>query len=431
MKIDWRSIESRPGSFSKNAGWASHGDGLRLLFDIVNATFDGDPEFVQRAHAINIIRNNFHTSSELILNFFLFNAIKNGESYIISDQLVQRALYNEHNKDFDLLAISAFNFSRAGVWRGARPFQRYPAPWARNFVVDRLFSGSKWIGGRVNSGEIEEYLKRNMIYGADSPRKYATNLNFLYNRAGLPAISDGTNEVWWHDALYLFLQRANLDGSIARNSETEAILRFLLSEDFFALTGCDPAIGAIAAKNIIDENAEEIWLDEIKATAGFDTKPKLKTYKTKVPKYVKSINNLTPSQTVFRLASIRPRNRKIVRYLKYIYNDACVVCGERLQIGKNEETYSEAAHIKPIGKPILGPDNISNLVILCPNHHKMFDHGAVWFDVKGLEVMVRTVIDSSDYKGRRVTFDPRHPIDVKFIKWHSRFFGHSAATDEL
>ena len=141
MTVNWKSVESRPGSFSKNAGWASHGRGLQLLYDIINSLFEGDQDFILRKLAVQIIRKNFNTSSELILNFFLFNRIINNENYIIADQMTRRALHSEHDADFDLLAICAFNFSRVGIWNGARRFQRYPAPWARNFVVDGFFQG--------------------------------------------------------------------------------------------------------------------------------------------------------------------------------------------------------------------------------------------------------------------------------------------------
>jgi putative restriction endonuclease len=43
-------------------------------------------------------------------------------------------------------------------------------------------------------------------------------------------------------------------------------------------------------------------------------------------------------------------------------------------------TYSEAAHIRALGKPHLGPDTVDNILCLCPNHHVLFDRGSIWID---------------------------------------------------
>jgi predicted restriction endonuclease len=39
--------------------------------------------------------------------------------------------------------------------------------------------------------------------------------------------------------------------------------------------------------------------------------------------------------------------------------------------------YCEAHHIRPLGSPHDGPDEESNLVIVCPNHHVLLDYGAI------------------------------------------------------
>jgi putative restriction endonuclease len=39
--------------------------------------------------------------------------------------------------------------------------------------------------------------------------------------------------------------------------------------------------------------------------------------------------------------------------------------------------YAEGAHIRPLGAPHRGPDTLDNLLCLCPNHHLLFDIGAI------------------------------------------------------
>ena len=57
---------------------------------------------------------------------------------IMVDELVFQAITANHTQRFDKLALFAFNFSYAGVFKGAKPFQRRPALWATAYVKERL-----------------------------------------------------------------------------------------------------------------------------------------------------------------------------------------------------------------------------------------------------------------------------------------------------
>lgn len=70
------------------------------------------------------------------------------------------------------------------------------------------------------------------------------------------------------------------------------------------------------------------------------------------------------------------RDTALGRKVKALHDHACQVCGERLDcIGG---PYAEAAHIRPLGSPHNGPDDLSNLLCLCPNHHVLLDRGALF-----------------------------------------------------
>ena len=69
------------------------------------------------------------------------------------------------------------------------------------------------------------------------------------------------------------------------------------------------------------------------------------------------------------------RDTKLSKKIKILYNNVCQICGT--QIILNEKTYSEAHHIKPLGKPYNGPDTYDNLIVVCPNCHVMLDFGAI------------------------------------------------------
>ena len=61
--------------------------------------------------------------------------------------------------------------------------------------------------------------------------------------------------------------------------------------------------------------------------------------------------------------------------IKALYKHRCQMCGTRLECPAGP--YSEAAHIRPLGAPHDGPDTEDNILCLCPNHHVLFDNGAI------------------------------------------------------
>lgn len=65
------------------------------------------------------------------------------------------------------------------------------------------------------------------------------------------------------------------------------------------------------------------------------------------------------------------RDTKKSNNVKNLYNNSCQVCGVRLLT--SEGPYSEGAHIIPLGAPHDGPDEESNILCLCPNHHVLLD----------------------------------------------------------
>ena len=79
--------------------------------------------------------------------------------------------------------------------------------------------------------------------------------------------------------------------------------------------------------------------------------------------------------------------------------------------------YAEAAHIQPLGMPHNGPDQISNMLCLCPNHHVMFDLGGFVIDETGAILNPRTKAVLGV-----LSVDPEHRLDPERIAYHRRMF---------
>ncbi|MEV7725909.1 HNH endonuclease [Streptomyces sp. NPDC087917] len=105
------------------------------------------------------------------------------------------------------------------------------------------------------------------------------------------------------------------------------------------------------------------------------------------------------------------RNSALKTRLKRLHGDRCQVCALQLPTGTG--TYSEGAHIRGLGRPHNGPDEITNLLVLCPNHHVQFDTLAIYVDPVGT---VRTTADDTPLGPLRRHLD--HPISETHLHYH-------------
>ncbi|MCL6669595.1 HNH endonuclease [Streptomyces panaciradicis] len=120
-----------------------------------------------------------------------------------------------------------------------------------------------------------------------------------------------------------------------------------------------------------------------------------------------------------QVTSSRPdRDLRLVEKIKFIHQHRCQVCG--LQLETRFGHYSEAAHIQGLGTPHEGPDKLSNLLCLCPNHHVQFDRLFLFIDE---DWNVRRSSDGELI--RPLIRRPEHVIDQEYVEYHRGLCGHS------
>lgn len=117
------------------------------------------------------------------------------------------------------------------------------------------------------------------------------------------------------------------------------------------------------------------------------------------------------------------RNASIAKQVKDVHGHACQVCGTRLQYMRRP--YSQAAHIRGLGSPHDGPDELPNLLCLCPNHHVLFDGLEIYIDVD--DVVRRTHGGDSPGRLRRHV---DHRIDEAHLRYHRTLCTLSRLTRE-
>lgn len=126
----------------------------------------------------------------------------------------------------------------------------------------------------------------------------------------------------------------------------------------------------------------EHWIE--KGQDGFDIiRFKLANEKSYISPGESDVNVETTRVSVTSTRIIR--ETKIAKEIKELYGYACQVCGDVIDLPTGSK-YAEAAHIKPLGRPHNGPDTISNLLCLCPNHHLMFDKYCYSIDPDNFEL---------------------------------------------
>ncbi|WP_082071978.1 HNH endonuclease [Pseudarthrobacter chlorophenolicus] len=115
-----------------------------------------------------------------------------------------------------------------------------------------------------------------------------------------------------------------------------------------------------------------------------------------------------PSRLV-RTTSRIVRDHRVAEEVKRLYADTCQVCAT--QIRTSAGTYSEAAHIRPLGAPHYGPDIPSNVLCLCPNCHKQFDGHALTIAADGTVYVFHRCIGA-------LNVHRRHRIDKEHLAYH-------------
>ncbi|MGW7066592.1 HNH endonuclease [Streptomyces sp. NPDC054855] len=110
------------------------------------------------------------------------------------------------------------------------------------------------------------------------------------------------------------------------------------------------------------------------------------------------------------------RDTVLTARVERLHADHCQVCG--LQLSTRFGTYSEAAHIRGLGRPHDGPDEQPNLLVLCPNHHVQFDSLALYIGTDG--IVRETTNDEPIGELRR---HPAHQISEEHVRYHRALCG--------
>ena len=132
------------------------------------------------------------------------------------------------------------------------------------------------------------------------------------------------------------------------------------------------------------------------------------------PDFEERTPDLSPPKRVSTQVSRVVRNTTKAKKLKELYDHKCQVCGIQRQ-QKDEEPYAEVHHIQPLGSDPPGPDELENLLVLCPNHHADFDYGLI--RVEPETHRIRHAYEPS-VDGSELRVASEHPLSSVYLQFH-------------
>lgn len=130
------------------------------------------------------------------------------------------------------------------------------------------------------------------------------------------------------------------------------------------------------------------------------------------PLGVKGVESPTTKQV---LRNVRLRCSFLASEVKRRYKNICQVCRTPVVIAA-QKYFANAHHLWPLGSPHFGPDLIGNIIVLCPNHHAMFDRGAVSIVPDSLVVLHK--IEGVFSPRTRIYLESWHSLGQKYLKYH-------------
>jgi hypothetical protein len=120
------------------------------------------------------------------------------------------------------------------------------------------------------------------------------------------------------------------------------------------------------------------WRNEITKSLAYDWSPYLGSEPVPPeppPRATPAASDLAnPPERIMTTTYRILRDTALALRVKLLHHYECQICGHTINLPDGSR-YAEAHHILPLGKPHDGPDEIANILCLCPNHHAECDYG--------------------------------------------------------
>ena len=297
-------------------------------------------------------------------------------------------------------------------------------PWARDFVLDRLWSDGFWRRAELDPNRIDTFLNSALDARNEVRTKCRTNYRHLFKLAGY---LDGTepdienrDAPWLSSAVILAWDRGILSRQLPELPTTEQLGQLIRELRVYRLLGVPKEFADSLALSLAPAYIEHRGVRRFEQEAtpvGPTAVPTVRRgSRTRARELEEIGRDLNSSQVARTRREVEQqlRNTALAAALRRLYASQCMFCDSRVFVSISpEQFYAEAAHIRPLGRPHNGPDLPENMLVLCPNCHIQFDSGTLAITlVSKTEMRVTSPAANHPLEGRVVRTRKGHDVGV-------------------
>jgi HNH endonuclease len=390
----------RPLSFTRNLG------GLRTVYDAIRKGYVAGVTVRQFRKRCGLSSN----LSLLVTEFFLATQVHGDEEYILADTLISHTLTQPYSRLLARLYFFALNLNMPG--ERLNEVHLNPAEMQNKLVRDQLFVKD---GFRVQKfdkdGSIEPTVSKfGGFTSHDALRKWVNNYSYIAEQCNFVGTPDGRIETfadtWGPLALRLFFERYAATNPAPDVATLTSSAR---SRELHKLIGVPESwlnerIAGAAEMFLSDQGYMFLGFEESvaeRSAAQRGTAPP--------PPGGEILRKNTLVQQIIR----RGKNRQ---YLQETYSGECQLSGVKL-IMPDGSFSVDCAHIRPLGTPHNGNDEVGNMLSLSPTMHRLFDRGCVRIDPSTLTI---TLLHGNNLTHlARLLVRGSHKIRPENIEYHA------------
>jgi HNH endonuclease len=312
--------------------------------------------------------------SLIATEFFLCTQVRDGQEHVLGDTLIAETLSQPtYSRLLARLYFFAVNLNMPG--ERLTPEHRQAGAMQNYVIREHAFVGDGLRRERFEKDQsLEPLIKQ--IGDFSSPvarRKWVNNYYFMAEQCGFVLAPDGHLETfadtWGALALRLFFERY-----VATNptADVGTLVSAALAAEIHKLLG--------VSHSWLDgrlEGAAEMFLsNQVSVFEGFDeTEAERNAARRGLPAPSPG-GEAKRRESVVKQIIRRGDNR---RFLQDVYGGECQLSGIRL-ILPDGSCSVDCAHIRPLGAPHSGPDDVTNMLSIAPTMHRLFDRGCVRID---------------------------------------------------
>jgi hypothetical protein len=388
----------RPLSFTRNLG------GFEKAYKAIRKGFAPGITVRQFRERCGLGQN----VSLVVTEFLLGTHVQNGEEIILTDSLITHTLSQPYSRLTARLYFFALNLSMPG--ERIEEEHLNPAEMQNTLMREHLFTDRCFRTASFEKDQVEDIIREFNIFKTNRTlRKWVNNYTYMAGQCGFVPAPDGHLETfpdnWGPLALRLFFERC---AAVIPAPDVDTLVSAGQARELYKLIG--------VPKRWMDSRiagAAEIFLsDQNELLLGFEeSEGERRAAKRGIaipPTGGETQRRERLTQQIIR----RAQNRT---FLQTVYEGECQLSGVKLRMPGGAFSI-DCAHIRPLGVPHDGEDDVSNMLSLSPTMHRLFDRGCVRIDPDTLSI---TLLHGNDLPHReKLLIRGTHVIHPGNLSYH-------------